>query len=242
MIGIKKNDNLLIHSSLFQLGIIENGVKGFDRAVKETIGQDANIVVPTFTYSFRRKEIFDVKKSKSDYTIGVYSEFLRKNSKSIRSLDGLFSMSCIGPASKDLMEMRSKHSFGKKSIFQRLFDQKFKILSINVPYTFGISAFMHVEKIAKVFYRYDRKFEGNLIDYQKKKRKTFQYHFARKEKIFRKNQSNREIVGKLLEKKNISKAIKYKNSKIFSINCKQFEDYTLELIYKNPKIMLKKII
>ena len=60
-LGLKKNQDVLMHTSLISLGIIEEGVKGFYKSLRNTLGPEATIIVPTFTYSFRKKEVFDIK-------------------------------------------------------------------------------------------------------------------------------------------------------------------------------------
>ena len=56
-LGLKKKDVVLVHSSLFSLGKIENNVEGFYKAIRDVIGEEGTIIVPTFTYSFRRNDL-----------------------------------------------------------------------------------------------------------------------------------------------------------------------------------------
>jgi aminoglycoside 3-N-acetyltransferase len=239
-VGLKQNQNVMIHSSLFVLGEMQNGIDGFHRSLIKILGKSTNILVPTFTYSFRRNEIFDLKKTPCDKNIGVYSEYIRKKENSFRSLDPMFSITGIGPDVKKILKMKSKNSFGKNSIYENIFDANIKILSIGVPYTHGISAFMHLEKLANVDYRITRRFDGYTIN-NKKKYKDHIYHYARKEKVFKKYKMNREKIGIMLEKNKISKKIIYHGKKIFLIDTLNFKNYVVNKLKKNPLLMLEKI-
>ena len=239
-VGLKQNQNVMVHSSLFVFGEMQNGIESFHRTLIKILGNSSNILVPTFTYSFRRNEIFNLKKTPCDKNIGIYSEYIRKKKNSFRSLDPLFSITGIGPDVKKILKMKSKSSFGKNSIYDNIFEANVKILSIGVPYTHGISAFMHLEKLANVNYRITRKFDGYIIN-SKKKYKDHIYHFARKEKIFRKFKMNREKIGIMLEKNKISKKITYHGKKIFLIDTLKFKNYVVSKLKENPFLMLEKI-
>ena len=62
---INSGDTVVAHTALFSLGLIEDGVGGFYNSLRNVIGDNGTLIVPTFTYSFRRNEIFDIKNSAS---------------------------------------------------------------------------------------------------------------------------------------------------------------------------------
>ena len=76
--GLKTGDTILIHSSIFSLGNLQGGLNTLYYSMRNIIGPMGNIIVPNFTYSFRRKKTFNVHKSRSCKSIGVFSEFFRK--------------------------------------------------------------------------------------------------------------------------------------------------------------------
>lgn len=49
-LGVKDGDSLLIHSSFKSLGEMENGAVTFFDALISTVGQEGNIIFPTFSY------------------------------------------------------------------------------------------------------------------------------------------------------------------------------------------------
>lgn len=239
-LGVKKNDSLFIHSSLFSLGNIENGVEGFHKAIVETIGPLGNIVVPTFSYSFRKNEIFDIKNTPSDNNIGVYSEYIRNLNFSIRSEDPLFSMSCLGPDAEKIMFRDKVNCFGLGSIYEKVFLNHFKFLCLGIKYSTGLTAFMHLERMSNVPYRYDYSFKGKT----KKNNKIFEdeaIHFVKDQiNYFNDSFIDREKIGFEMEETNVSKSINYRYGKHFLLEAENFQDYVLGKLKKDPLYMLNK--
>ena len=53
-LGLKKRSNVLFHTSLIPFGKIEGGVHSIYDCAKKIIGEEGNIIVPSFSYSYRR--------------------------------------------------------------------------------------------------------------------------------------------------------------------------------------------
>ena len=130
-IGIKKGDVLLIHSDLTVFGklllynrnqLLETLVQVF----KTCVGDKGSLIMPTFSYSFCKNEIFDVEKTKS--TTGVLSEYFRKQPSTQRTIQPIQSCAVWGYDQKSLL-LIDKDTFGEKSIFETLFKLKGKIVS-----------------------------------------------------------------------------------------------------------------
>lgn len=239
-LGLKKRSNVLFHTSLIPFGKIEGGVHSIYDCAKKIIGEEGNIIVPSFSYSYRRNEIFDVKKTPSYPLIGIFSEHVRKKVDSYRNLDPLFSFACIGPDKKKLINRENINCFGKNSVYEKLFRKNILVINLGISYTTGLTAFLHLEKEANVFYRRDKLFKGETIDHKGRKISDSAIHFIKREKIFKKFKSNREKVGEILERKKISKSIIKNNHKHFSVNLKNFQNEVLELLSKKQDIMLEK--
>ena len=239
-LGLKKNDNVLVHSSLFSLGIIENGIKGFNSSLREIVGENGTVIVPAFTYSFRRNQTFDVLKTPSPKELGVFSEFIRLHQNSHRSDDPLFSFCAVGPLANKIMTRTTKYCFGKQSIFENFEINKVKILSIGLTYTNGITPFIHIEKLAKVPYRSDKKFFGNVIDKCGIEKKSYAIHYMQNENFFKKNITCREKMGLILEKNKISKVLKFETYCHRLINFSDMIECTLDVLKKEPLNMIKK--
>ena len=80
-VGLKEGDLVLIHSdvsSFGKLGEVRDRqlfLQLILDAFFEVIGLEGTLIVPTFTYSFCKKEVFEALKTPS--TVGIFSEFIR---------------------------------------------------------------------------------------------------------------------------------------------------------------------
>jgi aminoglycoside 3-N-acetyltransferase len=237
-LGLRSGDNVMIHSALFSLGLIEGGITGFYKAVRETIGTDGTLIVPTFTYSFRRAEVFDVVNTPSSKEIGVFSEFIRNKPDSVRCSDPLFSKAAIGPQAKELMERPSANCFGKNSNYDKLFEKNVLFVALGITYSTGLTGFLHIEKIANVPYRDDFSFNGisrglNGVEYDD--RAT---HYLRNEKIYGDTITNRESMGELLEQKGVSTALSYGYGRHMALRGDAWRDAVITELQKKPFFML----
>ena len=147
-LNIKEGSYIIIHSRSFMFGKLEGGIGTLYNSLKENLGQNNTLIFPSFTYSYRRNQIFDILKSPCASQIGMLSEIARRDTSSYRNNDPLFSLVARG-YDKHIIERKSKSCFGLNSIYDKLFKKNFFILSLGVELTNGISEFMHLEKLAK---------------------------------------------------------------------------------------------
>ena len=119
------------------------------------------ICFPTYTFSFCNNQNFNVDTSKSQ--MGALNEYARMSENSIRSLDPLMSIAVTGN-NTDLVADVSQLSIGADSTFdriRRLPNVKFLFLGVDLGACF---TYMHyLEWEARVPYRYDRTFSGQVI-------------------------------------------------------------------------------
>ena len=104
-LGIKKDDTVLMHSSLSSLGYVEGGAKTVIDTLLSVLSE-GTLLVPCLSYMTVNKEnpIFDVKNTPS--CIGAISEYFRKREGVIRSLHPTHSVCGIGKNAKAIL---SKH-------------------------------------------------------------------------------------------------------------------------------------
>ena len=239
-LNIKEGSYIIIHSRSFMFGKLEGGIGTLYNSLKENLGQNNTLIFPSFTYSYRRNQIFDILKSPCASQIGMLSEIARRDTSSYRNNDPLFSLVARG-YDKHIIERKSKSCFGLNSIYDKLFKKNFFILSLGVELTNGISEFMHLEKLAKVPYRYNRIFKGLSISDKNLIYKDSATHFVKNATFFKSFKQNRENFGDELIKKKIIKKIAYGYGKILLINGSSFVDYTLSKLQKNKYIMTEKV-
>lgn len=182
-LGVKKNDNIFLHSDLSLLKKYKNK-KDIDRtcenllcAILETIGKKGTLAVPTFSYSFCNKKNYHPKKTVSN--CGYFSEYIRNHSLSKTYPDPNVSVSVIGHKKNYLTKKVTLNSYGKGSFFDNFYKLKCKIMNINMD---AGSTFVHFfEKKLKVYYRKDIKFSGYIEGKNKRERQSFLL-FSRKKK------------------------------------------------------------
>jgi aminoglycoside 3-N-acetyltransferase len=237
-LGLKSGATVVAHTGLFSLGLIEGGVGGVYKILKEIIGVDGTLIVPTFTYSFRRNEIFDIVNSPSAKNIGVFSEYVRNRPDSIRSTDPIFSFSAIGSRASELMKRESTACFGNGSIYESLFNDNATFIAIGINYSSGLSGFMHLEKLADVPYREDKEFFGISRNSNGTEFPDSAIHYVRNEEVFGATITDREPMGSILEQSGASVAVDYGYGRHLSLKGIQWRDVVLSYLYKNPFAML----
>lgn len=162
--GLQSRDVVMVHSDLGTFGKLgqitsrEEFLNEILHAFLNVIGNEGTLIVPTYTYSFCKDEIFDVKFSKS--STGLFCEYVRKQKNAIRSNDPIFSHAGIGPAAKKLLRNVGNECFGKNSFFDRLYHENGKI--VNFGKYFDITFLHYIESNYKVSYRYHKKFLGTI--------------------------------------------------------------------------------
>lgn len=157
-LGISEGDILMVHAFVPAIGRIDGGLAALGEAFCEILGPSGTLIVPTFTYSFRRQEVFDVRNSPS--IVGAFTEYVRRQSGAVRSTCPLFSMAALGGDAGRLMERRSERCFGSGSVYETLFENRVKFLGIGVDYSQGYTFFMHLERLAGIPHRREQVFEG----------------------------------------------------------------------------------
>ena len=166
--GVEKGDTLMVHADLAKfgkLGEITNRsdfANVFVDAFLEVLGPEGTLLVPTFSYSFCNREIFDVKNTPS--TVGLFTEELRKRKDACRSIHPIFSVAAIGAKAAELTTDLSQNSFGEGSVYDKLLKlENSKYLIFGVDY-FACTLVHHIERQVGIPYRYVKEFAGTIIN------------------------------------------------------------------------------
>ena len=158
-------DALLIHTDLsFGLPTRELKRKELVEVLYDAICELGvkTLIFPTFTFSYGNREDFDVKNTKCK--MGMLNEYVRKMPESVRSKDPLMSVCVIGE-NKELAKVSGNKSLGEGSFFDRFHHTKnARIMFFGAQLPQCHTQMHYVEEKLRVPYRYDMKFEGNIID------------------------------------------------------------------------------
>lgn len=121
------------------------------------------LIFPTFTFSFCNQEIFDVRKTPTK--MGALNEYVRKNVNGTRTSDPLLSVFVIGDE-KNFTNNLGHYSIGENSNYDRIRacsdEVRFLFLGADMRQCFTYTHYM--ESVFSVPYRYNREFEGTIID------------------------------------------------------------------------------
>ncbi len=143
--------------------------------VLEVIGPRGTLVVPTYTYSFGRGEVFDVESTPS--AIGDFPEFFRRRPGVIRSRDPMLSHAALGPSAEAIVRRISRSCCGEGSVFDRLRERDGKICTLGVSLYYA-TFLHHIEESAKVPFRFVKPFRGRVREAGIERDETWAYFAA----------------------------------------------------------------
>ena len=237
LLGIKKNDSIFLSTDIGSVGFPKTNNKNFllttsrwlYNALKQKIGKKGNIFVPTYSYTFAKKrKIFDLNKTRAE--IGYFPNFFLKQPNVIRSIDPMVSISGYGPEVKKVFKNLPHNSYGKDCLFARFLElRNLKCLHFGLGYNW-IPFIHYLDWINKVPFRFEKYFNGKIIQNKKKKLLKWKY-FARD--LREETISNGYRIGKKAKIKKIYKSIKFGRSIIHVAEYKQFFNFAKKLTKNN---------
>ena len=164
-IGIKKGDTIFVASDITAFGK-SIGLPGAEllgdlvNILKRSVGPSGTVGMPTYTYSFCKNKTYSIDDSPS--TVGVLTEFFRKQPDVIRTNHPIFSIALWGRKKKELSKVGSD-CFDDRSIFAKLKVTNSKYIAFGS--TFDAFTFAHhIEQTHGVSYRKVKTFSGTIID------------------------------------------------------------------------------
>src|SRR5262249_29488780 len=120
---------------------------------------EGTLVVPTFTYSFCKREPFDPDQTPS--TCGAFTDYVRCQPGARRSEDPIFSVAALGARAEELTAEVPAECFGQNSFWDRFLQADGLVCNLNFD---AGSTFIHfVERCLNVPYRYDKLFTGTFV-------------------------------------------------------------------------------
>jgi aminoglycoside 3-N-acetyltransferase len=126
-------------------------------AFLEVLGSEGTLVVPTYTYSIGRGDVFEVETTPS--SIGEFPEVFRNRENAVRSRDPMMSAAAIGPDATTILRNISNQCYGAGSVFDNLTRRNAVICTLGL----GIwwATFCHyIERMAGAPFRFDKRFRG----------------------------------------------------------------------------------
>jgi aminoglycoside 3-N-acetyltransferase len=162
--GIGPGDIVSLQASLGRLGLPADVALNYASigglvidTFLDVLGPSGTLIVPTYSYSIGRGEIFDVENTPSG--IGEFSELFRTRYAAVRSRDPMVSSAAVGPLGRDVLRNISQSCYGEGSTFENLRRAKAKICCLGIS-LYWATFRHHIEQLAQVPFRFVKTFTG----------------------------------------------------------------------------------
>lgn len=164
-LGVQAGDSVMMHVDAMVVGQFRDranpaGMQDFFSAIEAYLGRKGTLIIPTFSYSFTKNEVFSVRDTPSD--VGMLSELFRHRDGVHRSPEPIFSVAASGGRATELAALDTSDCFGADSIFQWLVlnDAKVVCLACDID---RMTFFHYAEQMVPVTYRYKKRFSGTVV-------------------------------------------------------------------------------
>ena len=183
-LNIKKNSKIMMHSNA--AGVFQFKSSNYNNAVLKQIffknlinvlGSNGLLVLPVYNYDFPKKKPFYYDRHNSQ--VGEMGNFFLKKYNVIRTLNPVFSHAILKNRTIPHLNENIHDCLGKKSFFNYLHKENFKIFGFCVP-TNTMTFIHYVECINNLKYRYNKKFRSFIIKNNKKIDLTIVYNVGKK--------------------------------------------------------------
>lgn len=133
------------------------------KALREIVGSQGTIVVPTGNLSLCNTETpFDPHNTPS-WRLGSFSEYIRTMEGAMRRRHPFVSYAAIGPDAEEITQGTSRHAYGPASSKDRLIGLNAHAISAGLPPNRTASIVHHSEQMMAVPYRYTKEFMHPVV-------------------------------------------------------------------------------
>ena len=245
-LGLKENDNVIVHTSLKSIGYISGGAITMVSALLDTVGKDGTIMMPTQSqknldpndgvhWEIDEKEYQIIRDTWPAYdkdltptnTMGQTAETLRQWKGSFRSDHPARSFAAVGKYAKYLTQDHDlSNIFGIGSPLDKLYKLNGKILLIGVSYDKNTSIHL-ADAIANYPSKHNVTEYSAIIENGKRVWKAYDTLYVDGEDFLE--------IGEDFEKENKVSTIKLGNATLKLIDMKSLVDFSIKWIEKNRK-------
>ncbi|EKD8594469.1 aminoglycoside N(3)-acetyltransferase [Campylobacter lari] len=236
-LDIKKGDILCVHTELFNFGRPLLPRNEFLQTILdcffEVIGKEGTLIMPTFTYSFCKNEVYD--KLNSPTKMGALNEYFRRWGGVKRTNDPIFSFAIKG-AKEELFLKDTTSCFGENCVYDVLTKEGGKYMLFGS--TTGHTLTHYIEEEYQVDYRYFKDFYGKIIDEQNrmhdKKIKFYVRHLDKK------SLPDVDNINHITRQTKNFKLQKFGGANICIFNTKEYKDAIIDALNKDKNILVLK--
>jgi aminoglycoside 3-N-acetyltransferase len=234
-LGVQSGDTVLVHSAYKSLGLVTDGPRAVIDALREALGLDGTLIMPTFNFGFCDGEPFDARTTPS--RMGVLSELVRNDPNSQRVEHPIYSFAVLGARAAEAASISDPSSYGANSLFGYLRKWDGKIMIIGLAYNDSMTFFHHIEELQGVDYRYLKSFSGMVIDVTGKSFERTVTMYVRD--LDRGVVTAGEPMGGLLANKGLIKSARIGEAMVRLMSAQEIFDATAEAMQKEPRLLYK---
>lgn len=196
------------------------------------IMKDKTLIVPTFSFDFCDTGTYSVLNS-STFCGGVSQLFLKEKDVERTMFPPMHNVAVWGKLKPVLTQKNYTSSFGQNSLFEDLNSYKTAVLLIDCSFDDGVPFVHCLEDKYQSSYRYEKVFNGKIID---KNNNVVPYEFKRQ---MRKKGTvlSAEKLGKMFYSTKYVQTKNYQMSKFVLFDLQDFYKFFDPIFKQNPNIM-----
>jgi aminoglycoside 3-N-acetyltransferase len=153
MLGVSPGMALVVHTRLLSFGQVDGGDRTAYNALRNVVGPEGTIIVPTFTLWLEDGEAYDRNATPSQ-RLGTFPEYVRSLPGARRSRCPMHNFAGVGPQADVLDTTPGTVSLGRGSDFEALHDAGFHLLFFGCNFKDAATYTMHVEALTQVPFRH----------------------------------------------------------------------------------------
>lgn len=239
-VGIERGDSVFFHVGLDGLGwpaacATTGEASAFLLDVlREAVGPTGTILLPTYSFSFCRREPFYVQETPA--AEGPWSPFtallehFRRRDGVVRSRDPIHSVAGLGPNAERLLKDLPGTCFGPGSVHALLMEAGGKICAIGTPLE-EMTFRHHVEELAGVPFRYKKLFTGVIRDDGVERKQGWIYSV----RILAENgYPDARRLDEKARSSGIARVARLGTGEVVGVRCRDFFDLTRRELARDP--------
>ena len=238
--GIRSGDTVSLQVSLGRLGMplgVNQNYAALSNfvidAFLEVLGPQGTLVVPTYSYSIGRGDVFEVETTPS--SIGEFPEVFRNRKNALRSRDPMMSSAAIGPGAQDILRDISNHCYGVGSVFDNLTKSDGIICTLGLGMWWA--TFCHyIERMAGVPFRFDKHFRGIVREKGQEQEEEWVYFAAPR---VTNCESNSIALEKRATEHNLIRVAGVGRGEIHAVPAPDYLAFGLDQLRENPWLTAK---
>lgn len=151
-LGVDRGMKIVVHSRLLSFGQIEGGEATVYQALRQVVGEEGTIAVPTFTLWLEEGAVYD-RFSTPSQRLGPFPEYVRGLPGAVRSRCPMHNFAAVGPDAGVLEWSDGIVSLGEGSDFEAFHRADFQLLFLGCNFKDAATYTMHVEALLQVPFR-----------------------------------------------------------------------------------------